>query len=164
MLYDTRYKCQLREIPGKIYCFYCLIFYNAYSLQCIFMQARWFIDYALRLMMCHNAILYLTRLHILQVIPIESSMVGNRHLFPAFLHGAILILSIILGTFGVMGYLKYGNSVHQMLNTNLPQGSTVAMVVNAGICFGILLTFPLQIYPVIEIIEKYLFTEGMCAC
>lgn len=95
-----------------------------------------------------------------QVIPIESSMVGNRHLFPAFLHGAILILAAILGTFGIMGYLRFGSDVKQMLNTNLPQGSAVAMGVNIGICIGILLTFPLQIYPVIEILEKYLFTEG----
>ena len=43
-----------------------------------------------------------------QVIPIESSMEGNRHLFPHFLHGAILILTTILGGFGVMGYIKYG--------------------------------------------------------
>lgn len=87
-------------------------------------------------------------------------MVGNRHLFPAFLHGAVLILSLILGTFGIMGYMKFGSDVHQMLNTNLPQGSSIAMIVNVGICIGILLTFPLQIYPVIEIMEKYLFAEG----
>ncbi|XP_053391552.1 uncharacterized protein LOC123563758 isoform X2 [Mercenaria mercenaria] len=94
------------------------------------------------------------------VIPVESSMVGNRHLFSAFLHGAILFLTAVLGCFGILGYLKYGKDVHQMLNTNIPPGNPVSMAVNIGICLGILLTFPLQIYPVIEIIEKYLFSEG----
>lgn len=87
-------------------------------------------------------------------------MVGNRHLFPWFLHGAILILTTILGNFGILGYLKLGDGVKQMLNANLPKGSPVAIAVNIGICIGILLTFPLQIYPVIEIMEKYLFAEG----
>ncbi|XP_060600506.1 proton-coupled amino acid transporter 2-like isoform X2 [Ruditapes philippinarum] len=94
------------------------------------------------------------------VIPVESSMVGNRHLFSAFLHGAILFLTVVLGCFGIMGYMKYGVNVHQMLNQNIPAGNPVSVAVNIGICLGILLTFPLQIFPVIEIIEKYLFSEG----
>lgn len=94
------------------------------------------------------------------VIPVESSMVGNRHLFSAFLHGAIFFLSVVLGCFGILGYLKYGKYVHQMLNTNIPAGKPISMAVNIGICLGILLTFPLQIFPVIEIMEKYLFSKG----
>ena len=47
-----------------------------------------------------------------------------------------------------------------MLNANIPSGNPLSIAVNIGICFGILLTFPLQIFPVIEILEKYLFTEG----
>lgn len=89
-------------------------------------------------------------------------MVGNRHLFSAFLHGAILFLTVVLGCFGILGYLKYGKDVHQMLNTNIPPGNPVSMAVNIGICLGILLTFPLQIFPVIEIMEKYLFSQGKC--
>ena len=46
--------------------------------------------------------------YVFQVIPIESSMEGNRYLFPWFLHGAIFILAAILGSFGILGYLKYG--------------------------------------------------------
>ena len=35
-------------------------------------------------------------------------MEGNRELFPCFLHGAILCLTAVLGSFGLLGYLKYG--------------------------------------------------------
>ena len=37
-------------------------------------------------------------------------MDGNRELFPCFLHGAIFILAVILGGFGIMGYSLYGKS------------------------------------------------------
>ena len=57
-------------------------------------------------------------------------------------------------------YLSTGNGVSQMLNQNLPVGNPLSIAVNVTICLGILLTFPLQLFPVIEIMEKYLFTEG----
>ena len=87
-------------------------------------------------------------------------MVGNRHLFTWFLHGAIFALGLVLGTLGILGYLAFGNNIQQMLNKNLPSGQFLAMFVNVGICVGVILTFPLQIFPVIEIIENYLFSEG----
>ncbi|XP_021358618.1 uncharacterized protein LOC110453783 isoform X2 [Mizuhopecten yessoensis] len=94
------------------------------------------------------------------VIPVESSMEGNRHNFNSFLHGAVGVLTLILGTFGVMGYIMFGNDVQQMLNLNIPSTEWVSFAVNVGVCVGVLLTFPLQIYPVIELIEIILFSEG----
>ncbi|XP_069124866.1 uncharacterized protein [Argopecten irradians] len=94
------------------------------------------------------------------VIPVESSMEGNRHNFNAFLHGAVGVLTLILGTFGIMGYIMFGQDVQQMLNLNIPSTEWVSFAVNVGVCVGVLLTFPLQIYPVIELIEIILFSEG----
>ncbi|KAL5019384.1 hypothetical protein ScPMuIL_005106 [Solemya velum] len=94
------------------------------------------------------------------VIPIESSMEGNRHNFAAFLHGAVGVLSVVLGGFGILGYLRFGTDVKQMLNTNIPSGSALSLAVNICVCIGVLLTFPLQIYPAVEIAETYLFSEG----
>lgn len=94
------------------------------------------------------------------IIPVESSMEGNRHNFAAFLHGAIGVLGVILGGFGVMGYLRFGEELNQMLNTNIPASSWVSVAVNICAILGVLLTFPLQIYPVIEMCEIFLFSEG----
>nr|XP_022316194.1 amino acid transporter AVT3A-like isoform X2 [Crassostrea virginica] len=94
------------------------------------------------------------------IIPVESSMEGNRHNFAAFLHGAIGVLFVILGSFGVMGYLRFGEELNQMLNTNIPASSWVSVAVNICAILGVLLTFPLQIYPVIEMSEIFLFSEG----
>ncbi|XP_060076775.1 neutral amino acid uniporter 4-like [Ylistrum balloti] len=94
------------------------------------------------------------------VIPVESSMEGNRHNFNCFLHGAVGVLTLILGTFGIMGYIMFGDDVQQMINLNIPSTEWVSFAVNIGVCVGVLLTFPLQIYPVIELIEIILFSEG----
>lgn len=98
----------------------------------------------------------------LQIIPVESSMEGNRHNFNNFLHGAVGVLTIILGAFGTMGYMMFGDGVQQMINLNIPSTEWVAFAVNIGVSVGVLLTFPLQIYPVIELIEIVLFSEGEC--
>jgi len=102
----------------------------------------------------------LGNLYILQIIPVESSMEGNRHNFKTFLHGAIGMLTFILGTFGIMGYMRFADGVAQMINLNIPSGTFVFYTVNIGVCVGVLLTFPLQIYPVIELVEIVLFSEG----
>lgn len=94
------------------------------------------------------------------VIPVESSMEGNRHKFSSFLHGVVFILSFILGCFGMLGYLRFGSEVNQMLNTNIPATTWVAVAVNICVLIGVLLTFPMQMYPVTEMIEILLFSHG----
>ncbi|KAH9498872.1 hypothetical protein Btru_004913 [Bulinus truncatus] len=96
------------------------------------------------------------------IIPIESSMEGNRHNFAPFLHSAVIILSIILTTFGVVGYLRFGETTEQILNNNIPTSTSMGMAINICLCVGVFLTFPLQIYPVIEISEFFLFKNGHC--
>ncbi|BFZ02921.1 hypothetical protein BsWGS_05960 [Bradybaena similaris] len=94
------------------------------------------------------------------IIPIESSMEGNRHNFSKFLHGAVLILTGILAVFGTMGYLENGNTTEQMLNKHIPSSDAFGITINIFLCIGVVLTFPLQIYPVIELMEIYLFGPG----
>ncbi|EDO48266.1 predicted protein, partial [Nematostella vectensis] len=90
------------------------------------------------------------------LIPIESSMAENRHRYPLYLHLALGLLSAILGGFGITGYLVYGENVDQIVTSELPQGLLVT-VVQILLCLAILFTYPLQLFPVTEIIESYLF-------
>ncbi|CAL1529003.1 unnamed protein product [Lymnaea stagnalis] len=94
------------------------------------------------------------------ILPIESSMEGNRHNFSPFLHGSIVILSMVLTTFGIVGYLRYGETTEQILNKNIPTTTAVGMAINICLLFGVILTFPLQIFPVIEISEIFIFGHG----
>ncbi|XP_076459165.1 uncharacterized protein LOC143292600 [Babylonia areolata] len=94
------------------------------------------------------------------ILPIESSMEGNRHNFISFLYGAVAVLTLVLGCFGVMGYLNFGEGVEQMINANIPTSHWLGLAVNACLCIGVVLTFPLMMYPVVEMAEVYLFGDG----
>ncbi|XP_033104483.1 amino acid transporter AVT3B-like isoform X2 [Anneissia japonica] len=94
------------------------------------------------------------------IIPIESSMAENRPKYPAFLHGSLLLLFTMLCSLGILGYLKYGSDVEQILIQNLPSGSITSYIVNVTICIGVAFTYPITVYPIIEILENILFTEG----
>ena len=87
-------------------------------------------------------------------------MEGNRHNFFKFLYGAVAVLTLVLSSFGVLGYLKFGDSTEQMINANIPSGNMLGVLVNGCLCVGVLLTFPLMMFPVIEMAELYVFGEG----
>ena len=91
-----------------------------------------------------------------QLIPIETSMAENRHRFPLYLHFAVGGLSVILACFGLLGYTVYGEEVAQIVTESFPPGVLI-LIVRCLLCFAILLTYPLQIFPVIEIVEGWLF-------
>ncbi len=90
------------------------------------------------------------------MIPIEGSMAENRHRYPCFLHISLCLLSTILGSFGVLGYLRFGNETNQIVTENL-KGSAIVIILRCLLFFGVLFTYPLQIYPVIQIVEGILF-------
>jgi len=85
------------------------------------------------------------------VIPIEGSMAENRRRYPCYLHISILLLSLLLAGFSITGYLTYGHHTHQIITENL-QGP-ISVVLQILLFIGVLFTYPLQIYPVIEITE-----------
>ena len=85
-------------------------------------------------------------------------MKENRKNYPRYLHGAILLVSIILGTFGIFGYIHFGDGVEQLISDNFPYG-TLSIIVQITVCVAVLFTYPLQMYPVVEIAENYFFKE-----
>jgi amino acid permease len=65
---------------------------------------------------------------------------------------------MILGGFGIIGYLVYGDSTKQIATQMLPQGHLV-FIVQILLCLAILFTYPLQLYPITEVIESYIFKD-----
>ena len=94
----------------------------------------------------------------LQIIPIESSMAENRPRFPLYLHLTLAIVSVILGSFGILGYMIYGSNVPQIL-TNTMGTHILAQMIRVTLIVAVLMTYPLQLYPVIEIAESALFSK-----
>ncbi|XP_076453114.1 uncharacterized protein LOC143288471 [Babylonia areolata] len=99
------------------------------------------------------------------ILPIEGSMEGNRHNFTKYLFGAVTVLASILSTFGTLGYMHFGHDIAQMVNANIPSGDTLNIFVNVSLCIGVLLTFPLMMFPVVELAEMLFFGGGGgCGC
>ncbi|XP_068674282.1 proton-coupled amino acid transporter 1-like isoform X2 [Montipora foliosa] len=92
------------------------------------------------------------------VIPIESSMAENRPRFPLYLHLTIAMVSVILGSFGMLGYMIYGSDVPQIV-TNTLQTDFLAQIIRITLVIAVAMTYPLQLYPVIEIMESIFFTK-----
>eukprot|EP00047_Mylnosiga_fluctuans_P017265 m.60122 g.60122 ORF g.60122 m.60122 type:complete len:430 (-) comp7006_c0_seq2:144-1433(-) len=89
------------------------------------------------------------------IIPIESSMREKRGQFTMLLRAAVICVTVILGSFGILGYLVYGPDVDQIIISELPDNG-VSRAVRIGLLVGVVCTFPLQMYPVIEIFEGLL--------
>ena len=85
-------------------------------------------------------------------------MAENRPRFPLYLHLALGQVSCILGSFGILGYLIYGSNVPQIVTDTLTTGA-VAQVVRVTLIIAVMFTYPLQLYPVIEIAESAFFTK-----
>ena len=85
-------------------------------------------------------------------------MAENRPRFPIFLHLAIGQVSAIFVCFGILGYMIYGNNVPQIITDVLPPGP-LSFTIWSTILIAVLFTYPLQFFPVIQIVEGFLFDE-----
>lgn len=91
------------------------------------------------------------------IIPVQSSM-KNPRLFPLVLRIALVVLVTILMVVGIMGFATFGAETHSIILLNFGQ-SPVVVTVKAVLIVGILFTYPLQIIPVYEFMERILLSR-----
>ena len=84
----------------------------------------------------------------------------NRQSFPYLLCTTVVMVTGMVSSIGILGYLHYGTDVQEVILWNLPSDSIIVLVLYAVIVLGVLFTFPLQNFPVIEICENFLFANG----
>lgn len=96
-----------------------------------------------------------------QILPIHCSMVGCRRLLHHYIHANVYLIFFVLCAFGVFGYLRYGNDVPQLVVLAITQHTPLSLLVDATLIISVLFTFPLQCFPVIEILEGYILTPGI---
>ena len=70
--------------------------------------------------------------------------------------GSVYDVCLRVGSFGVLGYLKYGADVDQIIIQQLSQSSIVVKLIRACLIVGISCTFPLQFFPVVQIVEAHI--------
>jgi len=88
-------------------------------------------------------------------------MVGCRRLLHHYIHANVYLIFFVLCAFGAFGYLRYGDDVPQMVVLAITQHTPLSLLVDATLIISVLFTFPLQCFPVIEILEGYILTPGL---
>ena len=76
--------------------------------------------------------------------------------FDGLLHTTLAMVGCLLGAFGLFCYLVWGTATKQIIVQNVPTDSAAAQVLRGGLLLGILWTFPLQMVPVIHIVEGFM--------
>ena len=93
------------------------------------------------------------------VLPVEESVARGPKPFIGLLDAALLLVTILLGAFGVIGYMTYGDSVHDIIVADLP-GTRMVSMLKVFMLLGIVFTYPLQILPVARILERAFDVSG----
>ncbi|XP_009379682.2 amino acid transporter ANT1 [Pyrus x bretschneideri] len=84
-------------------------------------------------------------------LALEGSM-RDKSTFPRLLAQAFTGITLVYCLFGFAGYMAYGDQTLEIVTLNLPHNWS-AMVVQIGLCLGLIFTFPIMLHPINEIIE-----------
>jgi proton-coupled amino acid transporter len=87
------------------------------------------------------------------VLPLENSM-RHKHNFGPLFVSTVVIITCIYATFGICGYLAFGNATQDVITMNFDAGSTVATTVQLCLCVGLFFTYPLMLFPVFEVVHS----------
>ncbi|KAE9326012.1 hypothetical protein PF008_g16754 [Phytophthora fragariae] len=94
------------------------------------------------------------------VLPIYDAMDGDiKHKFPRILSYSMLFLVTLLSVFAGLVYAAFGQDTQSVVTLNLPsaQDSLATMSVQITYSLALVFTYPLMLYPVVKILEGYLF-------
>ena len=90
-------------------------------------------------------------------LPVENNMRDPAQ-FSWFFSATMYLVLLLLSVFGSFGYVAFGSDTQDVITLNLP-ATSIFYLLTASICLCLVLTYPAQIFPVIEICEKHVFFE-----
>ncbi|TMW62007.1 hypothetical protein Poli38472_009500 [Pythium oligandrum] len=85
-------------------------------------------------------------------LPLENSMAQKPH-FMRVLVLAITLITFVYASFGVLGYLAFGDATLDVITLNIEGHGGVASVVKLCLCFGLLCACPIMLFPVFEVLQ-----------
>ena len=91
------------------------------------------------------------------ILSLEESVAESvRHKFRRYFIYTILSVTTLYITFGVSGYLSYGDETRDIITLNLPSNSGVdfALLVKACLSFSLFFTYPIMLFPVTALLEE----------
>ncbi|KAH7279402.1 hypothetical protein KP509_37G017800 [Ceratopteris richardii] len=88
------------------------------------------------------------------VLPLESSMKERKN-FGKVLGVAMLCITLLYISFGLMGYFAFGEDTLDIVTLNLGSGWKPTLV-KVGLCLGLFFTFAVMMFPVHQLVEQRL--------
>lgn len=89
------------------------------------------------------------------VLPIKNAMKDSSNFVP-LLYGCMAAITLILMITGAVGYSTFGKDTELFVTLNLPPRSIPVLAVRVGFSLAVILAYPLQLFPAIEIVERCL--------
>eukprot|EP00164_Ancoracysta_twista_P002919 GFYU01003886.1.p1 GENE.GFYU01003886.1~~GFYU01003886.1.p1 ORF type:complete len:546 (-),score=116.20 GFYU01003886.1:168-1805(-) len=95
------------------------------------------------------------------ILPIEEAMKeSEKHKFPWILGACMLIVTFMYESFALVNYLAYGADTKDVIFLNLPGHNDMVVSVQISYCIAVIFTFPLMLFPAVQIIERKMFQPG----
>ncbi|ELU10811.1 hypothetical protein CAPTEDRAFT_200253 [Capitella teleta] len=102
----------------------------------------------------------LTAFEILPVVAyLESSMRGNHHNFQRYMRGVVTFFATLTFCYGLMGYLRYGNDVPQMISSRFERG-VMSIIIDCSLMVAAVCAYAMPMNPVITFVENLIFRKG----
>mmetsp|Transcript_11166 Transcript_11166/g.25967 ORF Transcript_11166/g.25967 Transcript_11166/m.25967 type:complete len:599 (+) Transcript_11166:120-1916(+) len=133
------------------------LFYKFFHLTA-FNSSGWFLFIGTSVLLFEGSITLL--------IPLQEAVAAprDRQYFPKMYPNVILCIIWFYTFFGIFCWMSFGNQVHTVMTTSLPENSHLATTVQLAYSVAVMLTFPLQNFPSLEIactaIETYLLKKS----
>jgi solute carrier family 36 (proton-coupled amino acid transporter) len=89
------------------------------------------------------------------VIPVEVTTLHFEGRYSKLLRITLVLVSLLLGGYGLCGYLSFGALTQQVVTENFSGDSVISSLVQVSLLLGVWLTYPLQMFPVTEIVDQY---------
>eukprot|EP00756_Hemistasia_phaeocysticola_P060476 Hpha_TRINITY_DN4063_c0_g1::TRINITY_DN4063_c0_g1_i1::g.63798::m.63798/K14209/SLC36A, PAT; solute carrier family 36 (proton-coupled amino acid transporter) len=86
------------------------------------------------------------------VLPIQASMQDPEQ-FKLIWSLNMLLVTVLFWSFGFVGYLAYGSTVHDTITLDLPAFDYLTAFVRVALCVGLFFTYPVMMFPVYELAE-----------
>ncbi|RVE44648.1 hypothetical protein evm_010667 [Chilo suppressalis] len=88
------------------------------------------------------------------VMPVENEMANPKQFLgcPGVLCTTMMLVAALYGTVGIVGYLKYGKQVGDIITLNLPQDEILALSAKIMVAVAVFFTYCLQMYAPMDII------------
>jgi len=120
------------------------IFYKFIHLSA-FNSSEWFLFIGTSVLLFEGSITLL--------IPLQEAVATSqdRKYFPTMYPNVILCIIWFYTFFGLFCWMSFGDEVHTAMTTSLPEDSMLATTVQLAYSVAVMLTFPLQNFPSLEI-------------